>query len=631
MTASRLLWYRSRLAAMSSRERAWRAVAPAYAIRERLPYRSPARGLVHGTWPSSLAHLITSLDADATTGEAARIARGELCLWGQTITIDPLRPDWRTDPMTSAREPWRPRSADRDPKPLWELHRQQHLLPLAAGASLAGNAKWQRVALTQLLDWPAANPRRAAGPGWSSAYETAHRLVQWAWTIPLLGDVAEPDELLVLELAYDRQARFVAARPSRFSSANNHRIAEVVGLLHASAVSGDLSAWQPRWAELELRVGEQTYDDGGSREQATGYFLYVFEMLWLAGLLARSLGQPLGSIREQLERRIDWATKTGDAQLEPPPFGDDAEDRIIRLSYFRPREAREIVDRAAALLEDALVLRASSSAEPSARSAILSSGLAILRSPDDGTRIAMDVGELGFDKLAAHGHADALSVVVAHNGATILRDSGTGSYVSQEGRELLRSTAAHNTVEIGETSQAVPLGPHLWGARYTVEIEHVRLADRYDYVRARHDGYAKRFDAIHRRSVLFLKPHLIVITDRIDAAAPEDVRLHWHLMSGATPLNLGQAASLTVHSEPTGTSSVQSWPNSPRYRRWSDAPRHTWRVSGSNVLFVSVIALAASPGAVTVRRVGGVDEIALSGEPSLHLVESWEGEPEVVG
>ncbi|MFL5963659.1 MAG: heparinase II/III-family protein [Gaiellaceae bacterium] len=614
---------------MSTRERAWRLLAPARRAGELLPARLGSLRLDGGPWPSAVVELAAGVGGHVEH-DASRIAEGELSFWGHHVTVDPMAPDWRHDPLAAGRPaPAEPGAGD-DPKPLWELHRQQHLFPLAAGARLGGNGGATEIALAQVRSWISDNRRRRGGPGWSSSYETAHRLVQWAWAIPLLADAADAAELDAIHRSYRRQARFVAARPSRYSSANNHRIAEIVGLLHVVALGGGDAAWRRLWGELEHHADAQAYADGGSREQAAGYFLYVLEMLWVAGMLARSMGRDLGGLHDQVARRLEWLVATGDSALEPPPFGDDAEDRIIRLEYFEPRRAQLIVDRAAGLLDDQLVLAPSRSTEPSARSSVLASGMTILRAGGaKGIRIAIDHGELGFGSLAAHGHADALSVLADRGGEPFLRDSGTGSYAAPHIRELLRSTGAHNTVEVGGTSQAVSLGAHMWGRRYAVTVEQAVLSDAFDYVRAGHDGYVAELGAVHRRSVLFLKPHLLLVTDRIEAAEPQEIALYWHVALAAMPGTLGPGTSLTVVTDPEAMPAQEVWPWSVRYASWTDGARRAWRVTASEVRFVSLIAFTPGPHTLRLGRGDGIDEIEIEGASSHRVIERWSGAPEV--
>ena len=64
-----------------------------------------------------------------------------------------------------------------------------------------------------------------------------------------------------------------------------------------------------------------------------------------------------------------------------------------------------------------------------------------------------------------HGHADALNVLFTSGDRSWLIDPGTYVYISDtDGREIFRSTAAHNTVRVDQQDQAVPEGPFAWSA-----------------------------------------------------------------------------------------------------------------------------------------------------------------------
>src|SRR5205823_10492447 len=71
-----------------------------------------------------------------------------------------------------------------------------------------------------------------------------------------------------------------------------------------------------------------------------------------------------------------------------------------------------------------------------------------------------DGGPHGFLSIAAHAHADALSVEVRYGGVDILADPGTYCYHGEpEWRSYFRSTIAHNTVELDRQSQSSAGGP----------------------------------------------------------------------------------------------------------------------------------------------------------------------------
>ena len=92
--------------------------------------------------------------------------------------------------------------------------------------------------------------------------------------------------------------------------------------------------------------------------------------------------------------------------------------------------------------------------------------MTLLRSsPSDGEEIwcRCDAGPHGFLSIAAHAHADALSVEVRHDGVDVLADPGTYCYHGEPSwRRYFRSTLAHNTIEVGGQDQSSSGGPFLW-------------------------------------------------------------------------------------------------------------------------------------------------------------------------
>ena len=90
---------------------------------------------------------------------------------------------------------------------------------------------------------------------------------------------------------------FLAAFPSRGSSANNHVIAEAAGRLVA-ACAFPWYARTDRWrrnaaALLERELAANTFDDGLNRELATDYHRFVLELGLVAAAEADAVGQPL--------------------------------------------------------------------------------------------------------------------------------------------------------------------------------------------------------------------------------------------------------------------------------------------------------------------------------------------------
>ena len=170
-------------------------------------------------------------------------------------------------------------------------------------------------------------------------------------------------------------------------------------------------------------------------------------------------------------------------------------------------------------------------------------GLTVLRASDDRGEIwgRCDGGPHGFLSIAAHAHADALSVEVRHNGVDILADPGTYCYHGQpEWRSYFRSTLGHNTLELDGTDQSVSGGPFLWlrGAAAQVR-QYDGATGRWD---AEHDGYRVGDTPVTHRRNAVLDGGTLRVEDHLDTAA--DVRIAWHLGPDVTAELDGSSARL---------------------------------------------------------------------------------------
>ena len=159
----------------------------------------------------------------------------------------------------------------------------------------------------------------------------------------------------------------------------------------------------------------------------------------------------------------------------------------------------------------------------------------LLRSPaKDGREIwcRCDGGPHGFLSIAAHAHADALSLEVRHDGVDILADLGTYCYHGEpRWREWFRSTAAHNTIEIGGVSQAESGGPFMWTTHPRTTTLACDVGEQpVQTWCAKHDGYLRlSTPAVHRRSVTLDSPgRRVIVTDTVEATAGVPLRLSWH-------------------------------------------------------------------------------------------------------
>jgi hypothetical protein len=169
--------------------------------------------------------------------------------------------------------------------------------------------------------------------------------------------------------------------------------------------------------------------------------------------------------------------------------------------------------------------------------------MTILRGPGE-IWCRCDGGPHGFLSIAAHAHADALSVEVRHDGVDVLADPGTYCYHGQpEWRRYFRSTLAHNTLGLDGGDQSVSGGPFLWTRHAQSRVLAVYTSgERVARWGAEHDGYRP---SVHRRQVeLDAVERELRVVDEVRGPR-RALRLAFHLGPAVTVDLVGNQARLT--------------------------------------------------------------------------------------
>ncbi|RCH64296.1 heparinase [Streptomyces sp. SDr-06] len=576
-------WYLRRLSRMGPREvggrvgdtlrrRRWRSAPPnCPRVRgSRFTSVLPA-GTLAGIAPDAAKRLIA---------EADRLMYGHVEYFG-VVRDDVDRPDWWYDPKTGRRAPggyafdvpYRDEDAVGDIKQIWELSRHQYLTVLAAAYAVTGNERYAERVARHLRSWWAANaPLR--GVHWTSGIELGIRLLSWVWIRRLLDGWPDAAGLFednpVARTQIWHHQRWLAAFPSRGSSANNHAVAEAAGQFAAACAFG----WFPsseRWRadalrSLERHLRGNTFPSGLNRELATEYHGLVLELGLAAVAEADAAGVPVPDpVRLVLLRMTDALAAIVDNRLRPPRQGDadDGQGLVVdgsgtdrwasllatgdavfgRLPWWPTVTATDVRTPLLAALvrprpQDARTRPASRPAH------FADAGLTILRGPQE-IWCRCDGGPHGFLSIAAHAHADALSVEVRHDGVDVLADPGTYCYHGQpEWRQYFRSTLAHNTLRLDGRDQSVSGGPFLW-------IRHARSrvltadtsAPGMSHWCAEHDGYRP---SVHRRRVEL-------------ASAQSELRVVDEVPGPRRPVQLAFHLGPTITADLLGSRAVLRW------------------------------------------------------------------------
>jgi hypothetical protein len=340
----------------------------------------------------------------------------------------------------------------------WELNRLTWLMPSAIHArntqSEQGLAHVIHI-LESFLD----SDRVGYSSRWSSSIELAMQALSLIIVSSLVDLPSISPELHArVSSALLTRYKWIERFPSKYSSANNHLLAELAAL---SVISGVTPSLQPAHSKhvdsFAAECARQFNDDGLNAELATDYHLYALDLM--ATVLHLSPGTVHATLKDHTQR-VAQATK-----------------EIVEFCGFWPRisdsdhaavlsNIAEESDRATWLVkfcENLLGVELDSSNPHSLSFA--TSGYSFLKSNSSSSEllILVDHGYLGFGDIAGHAHADSAAIWTWVNQEPLLVESGTYSYHSRDDlRDALRSSMWHNTISINGASTSTPDGPFLW-------------------------------------------------------------------------------------------------------------------------------------------------------------------------
>lgn len=442
-----------------------------------------------------------------------------------------------------------------DPKLVWELERCQELPLLVLASRLTDDGRFADAAVARLRAWLAGHPP-GRGIAWANAFEPALR----ALSVAVAFDGLRGTSVLSREVQSHvtrglwQHGRWIVRDRSRYSSANNHLVAELTGLLAIAVLAPELHD-SNRWRELALdelsrEAQLQILPDGCSAEQSFAYGLFTTELLLTCAALVEATGRSCPApVSAALARAADALALLVDTDESEPAFGDDDDARVLVLDATSERTARGVasslaaflghpgarrlggsVDVTAALLfgpEGLARFEASGPGMPPGDGLLPDGGLVVLRR--SGTRALFDVGQLGYLRIAAHGHADALQVVVSHDGHELVTDPGTGSYLGDVAlRRRLRGTGAHATISVDGMDQSQQGGPFLWTRHARARLLTCDLGSGVAV--GEQDGYQALDDPVtHQRVLVRAGEGAFLVVDCLQGASEHAYVQAWPL------------------------------------------------------------------------------------------------------
>ena len=496
-----LKWYLQRLAAMSVREIPYR-------IRQRIQaeyeqYFCMGRKLPEIPVPET--NRILDIKAD---GKCFFLS--EIDVFGKTLNYSNCEINWHADifsghtfPLVFSKKINIRNNPSLSAKNVWEVNRLQFLPQIAFNYKQTGNPEYLVRFIRIMNSWIDDNPY-LVGINWYSNLEINIRLISWF----LCWEILDASELAAKNRKFEE---FVAERwlptiylhckysynnPSRFSSANNHLIAEYSGLFIASSKwkfkeAGSWLKYAAKGLEREIQL---QHSSGINREEAAGYIQFITDLFLLPYVVGEKTNNPFSDTYTGILREIfEYIMAIVDMGGNIPTYGDGDDGKVINLnSNGDPNNFLSLLTSASVIYSDKRFklgmtsydlknqvlfgtrgkeIYESFNGEASKRNSVfyLKEGHHIFRYQKDRKEIYLHFNSapLGYLSMAAHGHADALSVILNINGYGIFVDPGTYLYhASKEWREYFVGTLAHNTICIDDQNQAVHAGDTLWLDHY---------------------------------------------------------------------------------------------------------------------------------------------------------------------
>jgi uncharacterized heparinase superfamily protein len=394
---------------------------------------------------------------------------------------------------------WHPRELETGTR-LWKLN--LHYMEY-----LEGLADEDVVAIVR--DWIRANPPYRPGywhDNWN-AFALSIRCVVWMQQLARRYRVLPEAFRSEVEASLAAQIRFLV-RNLETDILGNHLIKNLKALLWAGEYfRGDEA---DRWRELGARLLEQelyqqVLADGCHYERSPSYHCQVF-----ADLLEcyQVLGEhPVRAGLGEALRRMAQVT----ADLSHPDGGPALlNDSGLRMAY-PPPVCLEVYQR---LLGAAV--------SPRRHVTLPQAGYYGLR--HDGDLLLADCGDIAPDFLVAHGHGDILSFEYSAGGQRLIVDPGVYEYNPGRLRDYARSTAAHNTVTVGDGEQCEFFGAFRCGRRARAHCRHhAATADGF-VLEGSHDGFDRLPGRPRHVRRFEVGPRRVVITDRVENGRGQMVR-----------------------------------------------------------------------------------------------------------
>ena len=455
-----------------------------------------------------------------------------------------------------------------DVKVPWELSRCQHFTRLGQAYWLTGDERYAAEFVAETTDWIASNPL-SYGVNWACAMDVALRAVSWIWGFHFFARSAacrDPGFRSRFLRALFLHGEFVVKHLEKADLNGNHYLCDGVGLVFLGCFfrrSRSARHWLALGRTIvEHEILQQTTPDGVDFEQATAYHRLVLEAFLTSYELLRRHGE---EVPERCWTRLERMCEFVQAYTKPDgraPLIGDADDGRVQILGAQPiGDHRYLLSHAAVLFkrgdfkssagrcwEETFWLLGPDAPDrfeelparlPPQSVAFPDGGFYVLRGAE--THLVVDCGDVGMRGRGGHGHNDILSFELFLNGFNVVTDCGAYLYTaSREWRNLFRSTAFHNTLQVDDEELNRFVGPDaLWQLHDDARPIDAAFysTDRVDCFRGGHSGYTRLAAPVSHTRGFFVDKEAprVLVHDRVDGGGDHALVWRFHLDPAVTP------------------------------------------------------------------------------------------------
>jgi len=473
-----------------------------------------------------------------------------------TLELDPLQiKDWRRDYKNGITSPIKYYAFLKrqkfkevgDIKYVTEVNRLYHFPIIASNIVTTGDKDLLKILKKQTKDWMEQNPFLYS-INWTSGIEVAVRVINILYSYLILKYFDFIDNELEKNLSklIWQSFNFLRHHLSLYSSANNHLTAELMGLIAICSIFNfkNSKVFLNKYLNMQLQeLQRQIHDDGFTKEQATRYHAEVLDHFIISFHFAKLAGKEIPNWASQkLFRMAEILSYFINSSGYTQEVGDSDEGYVLypyndlQFNFYQ-----SILNSVSFLLKRLFFSKlrldfrnylifgenyrnfVKKIEKKPLKISITQRKIKIFKNSgylfiiDKPFKIIFDVGPIGLEPLAAHGHADALSFILEFKDQPVIVDSGTFQYHSRykNWRDYFRGTKAHNTISVCSKDQGVSGGRMMWLKKPDVKLIFFHKTTDEVKCTAEHDGFVRqKIPVLHRRTMKYdLHKKVIEIED----------------------------------------------------------------------------------------------------------------------